>query len=310
MARRSAARLGAAAHLAAWRGVRLLPAGLAHGCFALAADAAWLRRGRGVRRLEANLARARPEADQVQLRALSRAGMRSYLRYWCDAFRLPSWSPAQVSATVRAEGAEPLQRAVAEGRGAVAFLGHLGNWDHLGAWGAQHVAPVTTVAERLEPAQLFDAFVDFRRRLGITVLPLTGGGTFGALLRAVRSGGVVALLADRDLTGTGVPVRLLGEPARAAGGPAALALATGAPLHPVTCSYERLPRGAPARWGLHLVVHPAVPVPERTAEGGRATQVAAMTQACVDVLSEAIREHPQDWHVLQRVFDADRRAAS
>ena len=297
--------LAARAHLAAWRALRLLPERSSHAAFALGADLAWARRGPGVRRLEANLRRARPDADERALRALSRAGMRSYARYWCDAFRMPSWSPQRLSGTVTTEGLEPLRAALADGRGAVAFLGHLGSWDHLGAWGAQHLAPVTTVAERLEPPEVYEAFVAFRRQLGITVLPLTGGGTFGALLRSLRSGGLVALLADRDLTSTGVPVTLLGEPARAAAGPAALALATGAPLFPVTCHYERLPAGAPARWGVHLRAHPAVPVPERTPEGGRAAQVAAMTQACADALSDAVRAHPQDWHVLQRVFDAD-----
>jgi phosphatidylinositol dimannoside acyltransferase len=287
-----------------------LPEPLASGAFALAADVAWDRRGPGVLQLEANLRRAVPDAGDAELRALSRAALRSYLRYWCDAFRMPAWTPQRLRTTTRVEGLEPLAAALASGTGAVGFLGHLGSWDHIGAWAALELAPVTTVAERLEPPALYEAFVGFRRRLGIEVLPLTGGGTFGHLVRTLRGGGFVPLLADRDLTATGVGVRLLGEPARAAAGPARLALATGAPLFPVTVRYERLAgrRGGRLRgprWGIVATVHPAVAVPARTGQGGRAAQVAAMTQACVDAVSAAVRAHPQDWHMMQPVFDAD-----
>jgi KDO2-lipid IV(A) lauroyltransferase len=154
------------------------------------------------------------------------------------------------------------------------------------------------------------------------VLPLTGadGSVFGTLLRTLRDGGFVPLLADRDLTEHGVPVRLFGATARVAGGPAGLALASGAALHPVSIRYERL-RGAGARdasttgrrgprHGIVITWHEEVPVPElpATPDGRRPSRsalVAAMTQSCVDALAGAITEHPQDWHMLQRVFVDD-----
>jgi KDO2-lipid IV(A) lauroyltransferase len=291
--------------LAAWSVVPRLPAPLAYGLFALAADLAWWRRGAGVRQLEATLARVRPGAGPQELRELSRAGMRSYLRYWCDTFTLPTWSRERLVTTVRVEGLEPLAAVLEQGRGAVLFLGHLGNWDHLGAWTAQQVMPVTTVAERLEPAAVFDAFVAHRRQLGITTLPLTGGGSFTHLVRVLSRGGLVPLLADRDLTGTGVEVELFGETARMAAGPAALALATGSPLFAVTCHHER--SGPWWRTPSHTLVGEVheVPVPDREAAGGRAGQVAAMTRACAAHLERAIGAHPQDWHVLAPVFLAD-----
>ena len=84
-----------------WRLVRLLPERVAYAAFDLAADLAWWQRGAGVRRLEANLARVRPDLDLDGLRRLSRAGLRSYLRYWCDSFRLPDWDRDRVVSTVR-----------------------------------------------------------------------------------------------------------------------------------------------------------------------------------------------------------------
>jgi lauroyl/myristoyl acyltransferase len=297
-------RLILAGYFAGWRAVRLLPEPLAYGLFTLIADVAWWRHGKGVRRLEANLARAVPGAGPDELRRLSREGMRSYLRYWCDAFRMPSWSPERILGSCRLLDEERVRPLFESGRGVVVAMAHQGNWDHAGAWSTLDLAKVTTVAERLQPEELFDQFVAYREHLGMEILPLTGSGrnVFGTLMRRVRAGGFVPLLCERDLTDQGVPVTLLGEPARMAAGPAALAIATKAPLIPLNIYYERLPRGSVARWGVVLQTHPVVPIP---AGGSRAEQIQTMMQACADVIGEGIRQHPQDWHMLQRVFEAD-----
>ncbi len=291
------------AYTTGWRVVRVLPDRVAYRFFSLLAQFSWLRQGPGVRQLEANLARVLPHASPLKLKLLSRKGMHSYLRYYCDTFRLPDWTPERILATCRAEGDEPVRHALAQGRGVVMALSHSGNWDHAGAWSTLALAPVTTVAERLRPEEVYQRFLSFRQQLGMEILPLTGGGdVFGTLVRRLRKGGFVPLLADRDLSATGVPVTLFGETARMATGPAALALVTGAALHPVTIRYERLPAGAPARWGTVVHFHPEVTAP---AELGRPEQIAAMTQACADALAAGITQYPQDWHMLQRVFVAD-----
>jgi KDO2-lipid IV(A) lauroyltransferase len=196
-----------------------------------------------------------------------------------------------------------LRTALGAGRGVVGALGHLGNWDHAGAWAALELAPVTTVAERLRPEAVYQRFVAYRARLGIEVLPLTGGPPpMPVLAGRLRRGGFVPLLCDRDLSGSGVTVDLLGEPARVAAGPAALAARTGAALHPVTVHYERS-TASPNGWGVAVVVHPEVPV-----TGPGALRQAA--QGCADAWSAAIRARPEDWHMLQRVFVADLDPAS
>jgi KDO2-lipid IV(A) lauroyltransferase len=302
---RAADRATLAAYRAGWRVVRLLPERMAYGLFDLIADVAWSRQGAGVQQLQRNLARARPGLDHEALRRLSRAGMRSYLRYWCDTFRLADWDHERIRRTVRVEGEAPVRAALAQGRGVVMFLGHLGNWDHAGAWSTTQLAPVTTVAERLRPEELFEQFLGFRRRLGMTILPLTGGSdVFRTLTRTLRDGGFVPLLADRDLSGGGVEVELLGEPARVAVGPAALALGTGAALFPVSIRYERRAGPGP-RWGIVVRWHDEVVPPTASGSAERRQAVRDVTQRCVDALSIAIRESPQDWHMLQRVFVAD-----
>ncbi len=288
-------------YAAGWRLVRLLPEAVAYRLFDVVADVAWRRRGKGVRRLEANLARVRPELDDAGLQALSRAGMRSYLRYWCDSFRLPDWPHERIRSTVRVEGDEPVREALASGRGVVMFLGHLGNWDHAGAWSTLSLAPVTTVAERLRPERLFDRFVRFRERLGMTIIPLTGGSdVFRTLLRTLRDGGFVPLLADRDLTQGGVEVQLFGEPARMAVGPGGARAAD----RRRAVRRRHLLRAASGRAATASSSGGRSPSTPRTSAPG-AQAVAALTQRCADHLAEVIAEHPEDWHMLQRVFVAD-----
>lgn len=292
------------AYTAGWRLVRALPERPAYLLFSVLAQFVWLRQGHGVRQLEANLSRVMPDASPMKLKNTSRKGMHSYMRYWCDAFRLPDWSADRIVSTCRAEGDEPVRQVLASGRGVVMALSHSGNWDHAGAWSTLALAKVTTVAERLRPEELYERFVAFREELGMEVLPHTGSAElFGTLVRRLRSGGFVPLLADRDLSATGVPVRIFGETARMAAGPASLALVTDAALFPVSIRYERL-RGTdpPARWGVVVHFHPEVVAP---AGGTRAEKIGAMTQGCADALAAGITAHPEDWHMLQRVFVAD-----
>jgi KDO2-lipid IV(A) lauroyltransferase len=183
------------------------------------------------------------------------------------------------------------------GEGLVLALPHMGNWDLAGAWLAGTGVPFTTVAERLKPAALFDRFVEFRESLGMEVLPLTGGERppFEVLADRLRSGGTLALLADRDLTSTGLEVEFFGAAARMPAGPAALALDTGAALVPVTLSYPDSRR-------MRIRAHPRIEPP---VAGERVEKVQAMTQSLADVFATAIRDDPQDWHMLQRVWVDD-----
>lgn len=296
-------RLTALTYLAGWRLVRLLPAGAAYRLFAVVADLAWRGRGPGVRQLESNLARVRPDLEGPAVRRLSRAGMRSYLRYWCDSFRLPTWSPEQIRSSVRVEGDLPVREALGSGRGVVAALAHQGNWDLAGAWSQLDLHEVTTVAERLEPVEVFDAFVAYRTRIGIRVLALGDDGVFTSLVRTLRGGGLVPLLCDRDLSRTGVEVDLAGHPARVAAGPASLAEVTGALLVAVSIFYEPDPASGSGS-GFRTVIRFHEPVPEPTSQG-RAERVLERSRAVAHLLGRGIAEHPEDWHMLHPVFTAD-----
>ncbi|WP_030192792.1 phosphatidylinositol mannoside acyltransferase [Streptomyces sp. NRRL S-87] len=278
---------------AGWSTVKKLPEPVAVALGRRIADTAWRRRGKSVQRLESNLARVVPGAGPERLRELSRAGMRSYMRYWMESFRLPAWDAERIRTCVEIDGEQELRDAIASGRGVVIALPHLANWDLAGAWVTTHLGVgFTTVAERLKPETLFDRFVAYREGLGMEVLPHSGGAAFGTLARRLRAGGLICLVADRDLSSSGVEVDFFGATARMPAGPALLAQQTGALLLPVTLWYGT---GSAMRGR----VHPPVAVPET---GTRVEKTAAMTQAVADVFAAGIGEHPQDWHMLQRLW--------
>ncbi|MFJ5520605.1 phosphatidylinositol mannoside acyltransferase [Streptomyces griseoluteus] len=279
-----------------WSTVKKLPEPVAARLGRTVADAAWKRRGKGVQRLEANYARVVPGASPERLAELSRAGMRSYLRYWMEFFRLPAWSAERVRTGFDPKGAHHLTDGLAAGRGVILALPHLANWDLAGAWVTTTLGiPFTTVAERLKPESLYDRFVAYREGLGMEVLAHSGASAFGTLARRLRDGGLVCLVADRDLSAAGVEVDFFGERARMPAGPALLAQQTGAQLLPVTLWYD----DSPVMQGR---VHPPVEVP---GTGTRIEKTAAMTQALADAFASGIAEHPEDWHMLQRLWLAD-----
>jgi lauroyl/myristoyl acyltransferase len=274
------------AYVAGWSLVKALPERLARRLFEAGADLAYRRQGKGVRRLAANLARVVPPS---QVEAVTRAGVRSYARYWLEAFRLPRMGRERILANVVCDDPERLHGE----KGVVAVLPHMGNWDVAGAWASLTGAKFTTVAERLRPEALFDRFVEFRESLGMEVVPLTGGDAnpFDLLADRLRAGGLVCLLGDRDLTARGVEVTFFGETAKFPAGPAALAVRTGAALTPATLWFEG------ATWRIRM--HPPIPVPDGP------DKIARMTQAVAEVFEQGIREHPADWHMLQRLWLAD-----
>ena len=276
-----------------WKVTRALPEPAAESVFRQMADALWRRGGGGVAQLERNLRRVHPEADDAEIRELSRAGMRSYLRYWCEAFRLPSWSKERIRETFVLDRQYLLDEALDRG-GALMIPGHMANWDHAGAWAALTYGSVTSVAERLKPERLFEKFLVYRRRLGMEILGTGDSDVLRQLVRRLQNGKLVALLGDRDIGRTGVHVDFFGEPASFPAGPAILAMMTDVPLHPVTMWFDgELCRG---------YVHDRIDMP---VGGEREDNIRLITQQLARGWESGIREHSVDWHMLQRVWVAD-----
>ena len=279
------------AYAAGWMAVRTMPEFAARKAFDTGAR--YAARHGGPDQLRKNLARVigvRP-ADVPD--ALMRASLASYGRYWREVFRLPTMDHRALVREITDSfvGLDHLETAIAAGRGAVFALPHSGNWDMAGMWLTQTHGTFTTVVERLKPESLYRRFIDYRESLGFEVLPLSGGKhpPFDVLCERLRGGRVVCLMAERDLTRTGVEVDFFGEPTRMPAGPAKLAIETGAALLPAHCRFEDN--------GWVISVHP----PLDCSSG----DVGAITQALADQFAPDIAAHPADWHMLQPQWLAD-----
>lgn len=276
---------------AGWRLVRALPLPVGRALFNAAADRAYRKNGPGTRRLRQNLSRIVADGD---LEATVRAGLRSYARYWLEAFRLPSQTKAQFLAGFHMgpDDFDQLKKAVADGNGVILTLGHVGNWDAAAAWVVSNGWPMVTVAERLKPEGVFRQFVAYREKLGMEVLPLTGGerAPLDVLAERLGQGWVVALLGDRDLSRNGVEVTFFGGRTRMPGGPAILAIRTNAPLFAVDLSFSPTQTVAVLR----RVVPPT--------DGPLDVRVKQTTQALADAYAAGIAANPQDWHMLQKLW--------
>lgn len=247
------------------------------------------------RQVERNLARVHgaPLTGRAEREAVA-ATFASYGRYFFELFRLPVASSAWIRTHMEVLGFERLERAVEDGRGVILALPHLGNWDLAGAWLADRGIRPTVVVEPVEPPELFEWFVDVRSRLGMTVLPLSSRAA-PALLRVLRAGGVVCLVSDRDLTGDGVEVPFFGEHTTLPGGPALLALRTGATILPVGCFFRSGGRQV-ARILDPIAVDVAAP---------RDAEVRRVTAALASSFEVLIRSAPQHWHLMQPNWPSD-----
>ena len=281
--------LTAVAYFAGWRIVRWLPEKSAYRFFEFVADRASAKNGKSFQRLESNLKRVVPELSDKELRNLAQVGMRSYLRYWCDTFRSPDWDTKRIQSTVTVNDAELLLEPVRSKRGVIVALPHAGNWDHAGSFFCSQGIPLVTVVERLKPEKLFRKFLEYRQAIGMEALPLDGR-VMGTLASRLREGKLVALIADRDLSRSGIDVKFFDGIARMPAGPALLALRTGADLITAYVSYTKI--------GIHIDFRKVLIASGKT----ESEQVAKTVQLCADNFAAGIAEYPQDWHMLQRIW--------
>jgi lauroyl/myristoyl acyltransferase len=279
---------------AAFRLVKAMPRGMAWPLFAGVAELGARRRGKGTVRLAGNLRRVvGPDLPDAEFDALLRKALRSYARYYLDAFQLPARSKQQILDGFQLHNRHLLADGVTAGKGVVVALPHSGNWDAAGAYVAASGWPISTVAERLKPESVYEQFLEFRRSLGMDIIPLTGGDRppLEVLEDRLKAGAVVPLLADRDLTARGVEVEFFGGRTKMPAGPALLAIRTGAPLFTAISWFS-------AKRTECLIEGPI----ELPAEGALDVRVRATTQLIATVFERGIARHPEDWHMLQRLW--------
>lgn len=288
----------------------LLPESVLRALFAVGAHAAvtahQLGLGpRGIRQLEKNLQRVAPLASARARRARTRRAFGHYMRYYAETFKVPGLTGRQIDARMWLEGDKQIFTDIQD-RSVVLALSHSGNWDLAGAWAARNLQPVLTVAERIQPADAFAAYLELRQKLQMTILPVSREDKpFPQLVRlARRELHLVPLLADRDLSASGLLLPFAGHEALFAAGPAALALATKLPLYVGSIRHVRLRgarrRKAGSRWGVVIDVRGPL-----TTELPGAAGVEDLTRQWTAWFATWLARHSEHWHMLQPVFLAD-----
>jgi len=221
--------------------------------------------------------------DSQALERLVKSAFRQNARYYLEVLRVGAYDLDTALAQIRIEDDEAVRAALREQSPVIVVGMHYGAIELpvtilSGFTGHPVMAPMETVDD---PA-LAAWFAASRRRVGVNVIPIRDARR--ALVGAIRRGESVGLVADRDLTGSGLPVPLFGHPAPIAAGPGLLALETGAPVY--AASTRRLGVG---RYAARLALVPA------PTDGSRRERLTAYTQAIARAFEAIVVDAPEQW---------------
>jgi KDO2-lipid IV(A) lauroyltransferase len=277
-------------YLFAWKVIGILPEKTAYQLANFVSDQILRKNGKGIQRLRSNYKRVVPSISNSALEALTKEGMRSYLRYWFDTFRLNKWSKSRIIETTFVVRENLLRDPIETKKGCIIALPHAGNWDHAAAYFCSTGIPITAVVEKLKPEAIFKKFLAYRESIGIEAISHKEK-TIPILMERLNQGKLVALVADRDMSRNGIEVNFLGGIAKMPAGPAILAIKTGSPL--VTAYIRYLDKG------IEITFDETIKLP---VTGSEEEQIKIVTQSMADNFAKRIKDSPVDWHMLQRIW--------
>lgn len=277
-------------YLFAWKVIGILPEKTAYQLANFVSDQILRKNGKGVQRLRSNYKRVAPSISNGALEALTKEGMRSYLRYWFDTFRLNKWSKSRIIETTFVVRENLLRDPIETKKGCIIALPHAGNWDHAAAYFCSTGISITAVVERLKPEAIFKKFLAYRQSIGIEAISHREK-TIPILMERLNQGKLVALVADRDMSRNGIEVNFLGGIAKMPAGPAILAIKSGSPL--VTAYIRYLDEG------IEITFDETIQLPS---SGSEEEQIRIVTQSMADNFAKRIQDSPVDWHMLQRIW--------
>ena len=242
-----------------------------------------------------HMRRIQPQLSDRHIRRAVQKSYESYARYYIETFRLPLLNAKQIQSGVSIEGFEHIESGLQLGKGVILALPHLGGWEWSGRWLIQHGHRLNAVVEKLESPQLFEMFLQLRKKYGVQVIPLDDSAGV-AVQQALARNEIVALLSDRDIQGTGIEVEFFGERTTIPTGPAFFALRTGAALVPLATYFSKRLDGH------ETIVRPALEVRRL------ATLRDDLQRISQDLANERellIRRDPAQWHCFQPNWPSD-----
>ncbi|MHB8717678.1 MAG: lysophospholipid acyltransferase family protein [Candidatus Dormibacteria bacterium] len=257
--------------------------------------------------LRDNLRHVLPDLDEREMSRLVRRNLRDLTRGWAEVMAMPT-KPGALMRGLRETNVDRYLDALARGKGVVVVSMHFGAWEAgLAAWNGGGGA-LALLAERLRPEKLFAEIGGARSALGVKVIPIDveamrngdpqtarrlGAAAMREVYKHLRGGGAIAIAIDRDLTGTGTPIPFFGTEAKLPRGVVEVGIRAGAAIVPIA-----LRRTA---WGSEgLVFEERVYDPEAPHE----VEAERISREILALFEDVIREHPEQWHVLDRVWEA------
>jgi len=239
--------------------------------------------------VDENLLQAFPDQEPRWRRRVARSCYRHLIRESIATFRMAGMSRDEVlaMASMDEDQLAHFRQDVAAGNGVVAVTGHLGNWEMGGAWLAAGGVPVEAVVQVQRNRRFDEDLRSVRREVGLVTIPKQDAPR--GVLRALRAGHAVALVADQNVTRGGIFVEFFGRLAATAPGPAIFARRTGAPVW--VGSAVRDPTGG-RRYRIRLQRIDIAVTGDTDADTRR------LTEAYTAVLESWIRADPEQyfWH--------------
>jgi KDO2-lipid IV(A) lauroyltransferase len=255
--------------------------------------------------LRDNLRHVLPDIDERRLRRITRRNVRGLTRSWVDVMAIPL-DPSATTRRLREVDLHHYTDALARGKGVVVVSMHFGAWEAgLAAWNGGG-GRLALLAEQLRPHRLFEAIAGARGALGVKVIPIDleamragdaqtarriGAAAMREVFKHLRSGGGIAIAIDRDLSGTGTMIPFFGRPAPIPLGVVDVAMRSGAAIVPIALLRTS--------WGVEGMVFPEMgydPAADREAETER------VARGILATFEQVIRDNPDQWHVLDRVW--------
>lgn len=190
---------------------------------------------------------------------------------------------------------EALSAHAASGRGGVIAVPHMGSWEMAGLACHRHGIPIFTLAAT-QKNPLVDAYINqLRRAPGIETVA-RGDGGMRAVIRKLRSGGMLAILPDVRMRTPDLSLPFLGGTANLGQGMALFARLADVPIFPCVVTRHG--------WMRHRITLDPPIHPDKTLD--KAEDIRRMTRLVVNGIDKAIRREPEQWFWFNKrwVLDA------
>ncbi len=257
--------------------------------------------------LRDNLRHVVPTISDRAMKRLVKRNVRNITHGWVDVMEM-SFARTDLPSRIDIETLYHFEDAIVRGNGVIVASMHFGSWE-VGIAGWNKMGhKMALLAEVLRPRRLFDRVIGSRGAQGVQVIPIDtkamregdpqvarrlGAASMREVFKVLRSGGVVAMALDRDLIGNGEPLEFFGQPAPIPIGAVEIALRAGAAIVPIVLFRNK--------YRVHAVVSPEL---QYSVDAPRDAEVRKTAQMLLRIFEDAIREYPEQWHVLDPIWPA------